>query len=110
MYKSRNLEFVTVSENDPAERAAVLAFLQAHHASHPNRQFATSDVYELQAAFDPKMPAALPFTLLLAPNGDVIYQELGESDIPKLRRAILASLPDDDRFPGQQAYWANPQQ
>jgi peroxiredoxin len=107
MYQGRNVEFVTVSVNDPDEHAAVLAFLQSHHASHRNRQFATSDIYGLQEAFDPKMPAAVPFTLLLAPNGDVMYQEEGESDIPKLRRAILASLPDDEHHPGQQAYWSN---
>ena len=108
MYKARNLEFVAVSVNDPAERPAVLAFLQSHHASHTNKLFATSDIYGLQAAFDPKMPAPVPFTLLLAPNGDVVYQELGESDIPKLRRAILANLPDDEKYPGQQAYWSTP--
>jgi len=108
MYKSRNLEFVSVSVNDPAERPAVLAFLQSHHASHPNRLFATSDVYGLQAAFDPKMPAPVPFTLLLAPNGDVVYQELGELTISRLRRAILANLPEDEKYPGQQAYWSNP--
>jgi peroxiredoxin len=107
MYEGRNLEFITVSVNDPEERPAVLAFLQSHHASHKNRQFATSDVYGLQAAFDPKMPAPVPFTLLLAPNGDVVYQELGDSDIPKLRRAILANLPDDENHQGQQAYWSN---
>ena len=107
MYKGRNLEFVTVSVNDPAERAAVLEFLQTHHAGHQNRLFATSDVYGLQAAFDPKMPAPVPFTLLLAPNADVLYQELGELDVAKLRRAILANLPDDEKHPGQQAYWSN---
>ena len=66
-----------------------------------------SDVYGLQAAFDPKMPAPVPFTLLLAPNGDVVYQELGELDMLKLRRAILANLPDDPQFPGHQAYWSH---
>jgi thiol-disulfide isomerase/thioredoxin len=109
MYNGRSLEFVTVSVNDPEERPAVLEFLQRHHASHENRQFATSDIYGLQSAFDPKMPAPVPFTLLLAPNGDVVYQELGESDIPRLRRAILANLPDDEKYPGQRAYWSNPQ-
>jgi peroxiredoxin len=106
MYKARNLEFATVSVNDPEERAAVLAFLKAHHASHRNLQFASSDVYTLQAAFDPKLPAPVPFTLLLAPNGDVLYQELGELDVTKLRRAILANLPDDAESPGLQAYWS----
>jgi peroxiredoxin len=110
MYKPRGLEFVSVSVNDPEERPAVLAFLQAHHASHPNRLFATSDVYGLQAAFDPDMPAPVPFTLLLAPNGDVLYQELGEANIPRLRRAILSHLPGDSKYPGQQAYWSTPDQ
>ena len=108
MYQPRNLEFVSVSVNDPAERGAVLQFLRAHHASHPNRLFATSDVYGLQAAFDPAMPAPVPFTLVLAPNGDVVYQELGEANIPRLRRAILAHLPDHPKGPGQQAYWSTP--
>jgi len=107
MFKPRGLEFVSVSVNDPGERPAVLEFLTAHHASHPNRLFATPDVYGLQAAFDPKMPAPVPFTLLLAPSGDVVYQELGELDTPKLRRAILANLPDDEQHRGQQAYWAS---
>jgi len=107
MYRPRNLEFVTVSVNDPEERAAVMEFLQAHRATHDNRLFASPDVYGLQAAFDPKMPAAVPFTLLLAPNGDVVYQEPGKLDTPKLRRAILANLPEDPQFPGHRAYWSH---
>ena len=107
MYKGRNLDFVSVSVNDPAERAAVLEFLQSNRASHRNVLFATSDVYGLQAAFDPKMPAAVPFTLLIAPNGDVLHQELGEADIMKLRRAILANLSEDPKYPGHKAYWSN---
>jgi peroxiredoxin len=107
MYRPRNLEFVSVSVNDPEERAAVMKFLQEHRATHDNRLFATSDVYGLQAAFDPNTPGAVPYTVLLAPNGDVVHQELGELDVMKLRRAILASLPEDPRFPGHRAYWSN---
>ena len=106
MYRGRNVDFVTVSTNDPEEKPGVLEFLQKHHASHRNLQFATPNVYDLQAAFDPKMPAPVPFTILLAPNGDVLHQELGASDIPKLRRAILANLPDDKHSLGEQAYWS----
>ena len=107
MYRSRNLEFVSVSVNDPEERAAVMKFLQEHRATHDNRLFATSDVYGLQAAFDPDMPAPVPYTVVLAPGGDVRYQELGELDTMKLRRAILANLPEDPQFPGHRAYWAH---
>ena len=106
MYRRRDFDFVAVSVNDPQERPAVIEFLQKHHASHRNLQFATPDTYDLQAAFDPKLPAPVPFTLLLAPNGDVLYQELGASDIPRLRRAILANLPEDPMSAGQRAYWS----
>ena len=106
MYRGRGFDFVSVSANEPDEKAAVLEFLQKNHASSTNLLFATTDTFGLQAAFDPLMPSAVPFTLLLAPNGDVLYQELGALDILKLRRAILANLPDDKTHEGQQAYWS----
>jgi len=36
----------------------------------------------------------------------VLYQEQGEISMGRLRRTILANLPDDKEHPGQQAYWA----
>ena len=36
----------------------------------------------------------MPFTIVLAPDGKVIYQEMGEISMLELRRAILAHLPD----------------
>ena len=106
MYRGRSFDFVSVSANDPDDKPQVMAFLQKNHASGSNLQFGTPDTFGLQAAFDPLMPAAVPFTLLIAPNGDIVYQELGELDMLKMRRAILANLPDDAMHPGQQAYWA----
>jgi thiol-disulfide isomerase/thioredoxin len=105
-YRSRNLEFVTVSVDFPDARPGVMKVLSEQRASSRNYLFATDDTAALQDAFDRALPAAVPFTLLLAPNGDVVYQQLGEADFPALRRAILASLPDDPRYPGLRAYWA----
>ena len=106
MYRNRGLDFVSVSANDPDDKPQVMEFLQKNHASGSNLQFATPDTFGLQAAFDPLMPAAVPFTVLIAPNGDIVFQKLGEVDILTLRRAILANLPDDTDHPGQQAYWS----
>jgi thiol-disulfide isomerase/thioredoxin len=106
MYRGRNLEFVSVSIDDPDDKALVTAFLEKHNASSPNLLFATADTFGLQAAFDPLMPSAVPFTVVISPTGDIVYQELGELNPLKLRRAILANLPDDPAHPGQQAYWA----
>ncbi len=107
MYRNRGFDFVSVSSNDPDDKPQVMEFLKKNHASGSNLQFATPDTFGLQAAFDPAMPAAVPFTVLIAPNGDVLFQQLGELDFLKLRRAILANLPDDREHPGQQAYWSS---
>jgi hypothetical protein len=60
----------------------------------------------MQAAFDPNMAGAVPFTVLMAANGDILYQQVGDLDTFKLRRAILANLPDTNDYPGDQAYWS----
>ena len=107
MYHSRGLQLTTVSSNEPAEQADVLKFLQKMHASPTtNLLFATTDTYALQAAFDPNMGAGVPFTVLIAPNGDILYQEVGALDMMKLRRAILANLPEDKDHQGSNAYWS----
>jgi thiol-disulfide isomerase/thioredoxin len=108
-YRSRNLEFVTVSVDTPDARPGVMKVLQEQRASSDNHVFESDDAARLQDAFDPAMPAAVPFTVLLAPKGDVVFQQLGEANFLALRRAILANLPDDSRYPGLQAYWASPQ-
>jgi peroxiredoxin len=106
MYRSRNLQFVTVSTDSPDAKASVMKLLQEQRASSRNHLFESDDTAALQDAFDRAMPAAVPFTLVLAPGGDVIHQQLGEANIPSLRRAILANLPDDPTHPGLRAYWA----
>jgi len=106
MYRGRGFHLTTVSSDDPEGRKEVEAFLKKQHASNTNLHFATTDTYALQDAFDPKMGGAVPFSLLLAPNADVMYQEQGELTMLRLRRAILANLPDDKQYPGMQAYWS----
>ena len=97
---------VTVSENDPTEKEDVTEFIKKEHASTTNMVFGLNDVYAMQESFDHLMGAAVPFTVLIAPNGDILYQEQGDVTILALRRAILASLPDPKEYPGLQAYWS----
>jgi peroxiredoxin len=106
MYRNRGLAMVSVSENDPEAKPHVLEFLQKQHASSINMQFASSDTAAMQEAFDHKMGAAVPYTLVIAPNGDVLYQEEGDVTILAMRQAILANLPDSKDYPGEQSYWS----
>jgi thiol-disulfide isomerase/thioredoxin len=105
MYRGRDFDYVTVSANLPDENPGVLHALEKQHATSRNLQFASEDTYAMQAAFDPKWEAGVPFTVLLAPGGKVLYQKQGEVDVLELRRIILANLPDSD-YLGHRAYWA----
>jgi hypothetical protein len=55
-------------------------------------------------AFDPQWAGAVPYSMVIGPDGTVLYKENGPLNILKARRAILASFPDDD-YVGQQGYW-----
>jgi peroxiredoxin len=103
MYSIRDLALVTVSVNMPDEKPSVMRLLQKMHATSRNLLFASDDTAALQAAFDPKWTSAVPYTVLLAPDGKVLYQKQGDVDISELRRKILANLPTD--YIGFAKYW-----
>jgi peroxiredoxin len=104
MYRKRPVEVVTVSINYPDEITGVRKFLESQHASTRNLLFGTMDPYEAMRAFDPGWNGSVPFTMVIAPDGRVLYREQGKMDVLRVRRAILASIPDAD-YVGQNAYW-----
>jgi peroxiredoxin len=105
MYRLRSFDYVTVSTNAPAEQADVTAFLKKQHASSTNKQVAGGDVKGLQSAFGATWKPGSPFTMVIAPDGKVLFQKEGKLDILEMRRAILANMPDTRSYIGQQAYW-----
>jgi thiol-disulfide isomerase/thioredoxin len=105
MFRRRDFDLVTVSTNYPDEKTGVLKTLQAQHASSRNLQFASDDTYALQAAFESKWDGGVPFTMVIAPGGRVIYQVQGEIDLYAMRRAIQANL-ENETYVGHPGYWA----
>lgn len=106
MYSVRDLELVTVAANMPDEKESVMRILQKMHATSRNLLFDSSDTSALQAAFDPTWESAVPYTVLIAPDGKVLYKKQGSIDILELRRTILANLPSD--YEGFNRYWLEP--
>lgn len=104
MYGHRAFDLVTVSINYPDEKPAVLAALQKQHATNRNLMMGSTDLYALLAGFDPDWNAAVPYTLLIKPDGEVLYKRQGTMDELELRRLIIANIPDDG-YTGHQAYW-----
>lgn len=104
MYGHRAFELVTVSINYPDEQPGVLSALQKQHATSRNLLLGSTDIYALMSAFDPEWNAAVPYTMLIRPDGEVVYRRQGEVDPLAVRRLIVANLADDD-YIGHQVYW-----
>jgi peroxiredoxin len=92
MYRQRDFEFVTVAANYPDEKAEVLKFLTKQHASMKNLLWNSNDRNALAEAFEPKWAGQLPFTMLLGPKGEVLFQKDGAIDALELKRAIVQAL------------------
>jgi peroxiredoxin len=105
MYRLRQLDFTTVSTDPPDKNADVVAFLKTQYAGSPNKQFASADTKALQAAWGATWNPAAPFTVVIGPDGKVLYQKEGKIDILEVRRIILSSMPDTSGYPGNQAYF-----
>ncbi len=91
-FRQRDFEMVTLAAQFPDEQDKVLSFLKKHHASVRNLIFGTTDKYKLMEALDPEWNGALPHTLLLGPDGKVLYRQSGELDFLELRRKVVPAL------------------
>ena len=92
MYRGRAFEMVTVAANFPDEKDEVLNFLKDKQASGKNLLFGDKEKYKMMEAFDPEWNAALPYTMLIAPGGKVLYKVQGPVDPLELKRAIIKAL------------------
>ncbi|MFI5182878.1 MAG: redoxin domain-containing protein [Vicinamibacteria bacterium] len=89
MYRGRGLEVVTVSADFPDNKANALKFLTGQQASTNNVILDSGDSYGLIDALDKEWPGALPYTILVAPGGKVLYRSQGAFDALKLRKAVV---------------------
>jgi peroxiredoxin len=89
MYGARNFEFVSISLDKPGKGPAALKFLEKSHSSLTNYHFASGNTYDLIEAIDPDWNGAIPYTIMVAPGGDVVYKQQAEVDFLELRRVIV---------------------
>jgi thiol-disulfide isomerase/thioredoxin len=92
MYRHRDFEVVAVAVNRPDEEKDVLAFLQKQQASFKNLIFASAAREPLMDAFDPDWQGEVPYTVLIDPDGKMIYREIDRLDALALKRAIVKAL------------------
>lgn len=94
IYRNRRatkFELVTISTDPPKVRDAVLSFLKEYQASSKNYQYDSENIYELIEAVDKDWEGGIPYTLLVAPGGKIIYRVMGMGlGVPlEVRKAIV---------------------
>ena len=92
MYRKRDFEVITICADTPERANQALKFLNEQHASCRNVHFEGKNEYELAEALDPKWQGALPYTLLVAPGGKILYRKQDEFDPLEVRKAIVDHL------------------
>jgi peroxiredoxin len=92
MYRKRRFEMVTISMDEPGRRDLALKTLKESHVSSTNYLFAGKSRDQFAEALDPEWPGPVPYTILVAPGGKVIYRKVDEIDPLELKKAIVDHL------------------
>ncbi len=92
MYRKRHFQLITISMDEPDAKDDAMKILMQTHASTKNYLSAVSDTDEFAEAFDAKWPGPLPYTILVAPDGEIVYRKEGEIDSLELRREIVSRI------------------
>ncbi len=91
-YRNRNFKLVTLCFDEPDRQADALKVLKERHVSTPNYISTIEDQDKFAEALDKEWEGALPYTILIAPGGKVVYRKSGAIDSLELRRAIVDVL------------------
>jgi len=92
MYGGRKFEVVSLSVDKPSQGEKVLDFLAKNQAAFRNFHYNSEDVYSLFPVVDSEWEGALPYSLLIAPGGKIVYRHMGLIDPLEVKKAIVGKL------------------
>lgn len=92
MYRGRHFEMVTLSTDSPDRKAEALKVLRENFVSSTNTIFDSDDKDKLAEALDPKWEGPVPYTILIAPGGEIVGRWKEEIDPAELKREISTRL------------------
>ncbi len=103
----RDFELITISTDEASDAAKVKAFLEKQGAGLVGKLkaslaaegrttnsylFTGTDTKELMNALDPEWPGGIPHSVLVAPDGSIIWRHTGSVDGEALRARVLEHL------------------
>jgi len=103
----RNFEIISISMDDPRQARQVNAFLEKQHAAVPpldlasvrqegrstnNYLYSGGGTDALMQALDPRWPGPLPYTIVVAPGGEIVARCSGPVDAEALQSQLIDRL------------------
>lgn len=92
MYRRRNFQLITISLDEPDQKAAALKLLQEKHVAATNYLSTVSNRDRFADLVDKEWAGPVPHTVLVAPGGKVLYRQTNEVSPLEVRRAIVDYL------------------
>jgi peroxiredoxin len=92
MYRRRDFEFITISADKPDKKDKAQELLKKMQASAKNYIYNSEDKYKLIEAIDPKWQGALPYTMLIAPGGKILYRTQGSIVPQQMKKLIVENV------------------
>ena len=105
-FETRGFDLITISLDAPEQVETAGTMLKRFHAAMPklteasvqeegrttNNYLFEGDTDALAEALDNEWQGPIPYTVLIAPGGEILYRKSGEIDADKLRRVIVDRL------------------
>jgi len=92
MYRKRDFELITISVDEADARDPALKILTGAEASMTNYHATIEDQDALVNAIDPDWEGGLPYTMIVAPGGEVLHRYNGAIEPLQVKRDIVAYL------------------
>lgn len=92
MYRGRHFEFITISMDTPEKKGNALAVLKKAKVAAQNYLFNSSDRDALYEALDPQSQGGAPYTVLIAPGGEIVWRNHGPINAQATKKVIADNL------------------
>lgn len=92
MYGARDFEFVSISTDGLKKKDKVLEFLKEKNSAVKNYLYTADNKYPLIEAVDKNWSGSLPYTMLVAPGGEVVYTHNGVIDPLEVKKEIMQKI------------------
>jgi peroxiredoxin len=92
MFRNRKFQLVTISMDDLAKQDEALRVLKENHVAATNYILSSTDRDKFAESLDRDWPGPVPYTLVIAPGGKVLYRKSGPIDPLELKRAIVINI------------------